>query len=223
VTVLVIVGAGDHGRVMADTARAMGRDPSGYLEPGSRPDNRGPGGLVDGLPVLGWLEDPPADGSLPANEVEFVVALGANKRRAATFERCLELGWRPVALVHPTVILLGSAKVAPGAQICAGAVIGLATSVGANVIVNTSATIDHDCSIAEHAFIGPGARLAGRVTVERGAHVGLGAIVRDGCRIGASAFVAAGAVVIQDVPAGKRVAGVPAQPMDPPSPSEENP
>ena len=41
--------------------------------------------------------------------------------------------------------------------------------------------------------------------------VGANAVVLEGCRIGENAVVAAGAVVIEDVPAGMVVAGCPAR------------
>jgi UDP-perosamine 4-acetyltransferase len=82
-----------------------------------------------------------------------------------------------------------------------------------DAILNTGAIVDHDCRIGAHAHVGPGARLAGLVTVGEEAHVGIGAVAIERIGIGAGALVAAGAVVIRDVPAGARVAGVPARPM----------
>jgi sugar O-acyltransferase (sialic acid O-acetyltransferase NeuD family) len=218
-SILVIVGTGDHARVMADVARAAGRAVAGFIRPGER-SAAGDLDAIDGVPLLGAL-----DGGEPRpnieGEVEFVVAIGANRVRDQAFRRCLALGWQPVALVHPTAILLGGAHIAPGAQVCAAAVIGLAADIGANVIVNTAASVDHDGRVGDHAFIGPGARLAGRVTVEEGTHVGIGAVVREGCTIGAWSYVAAGAVVVDDVPGGIRVAGVPARLMDRQPPEDQ--
>jgi UDP-3-O-[3-hydroxymyristoyl] glucosamine N-acyltransferase len=97
--------------------------------------------------------------------------------------------------------------------ICAGAVIGVTAWVGPNVIVNTLASIDHDDRIGAHANVSPGAHLAGRVTIGEGAYIGIGASVREGIRIGDWALVAGGAMVIDHVPSGGRVAGVPARPM----------
>jgi acetyltransferase-like isoleucine patch superfamily enzyme len=51
------------------------------------------------------------------------------------------------------------------------------------------------------------------VTVGDGAHIGTGAVVLQGRTIGTGAVVAAGAVVLEDVPDGGRVAGVPARPI----------
>jgi sugar O-acyltransferase (sialic acid O-acetyltransferase NeuD family) len=209
---LVIVGAGDHGRVIAEAARAAGHSILGFVQP-SGP--AGSAGEVDGLPILGTLDDPQVQARV-GHEASFVVALGSNAPRKAAYAECLRHGWQPASIVHPTAILLGGSRIGEGSQVCAAAVIGVGAEVGADVIVNTAASVDHDGRIHDHAFIGPGARLAGRVTVEAGAHVGIGAVVREGCTIGAWSYVAAGAVVVSDVPGHTRVAGIPARLMDRP-------
>ena len=76
--------------------------------------------------------------------------------------------------------------------------------VGANVIVNTRASLDHECWIGDHVHLAPGVVLSGMVTVEEGAHIGTGAILIQGVRVGARALVPAGAIVLGNVPAGGR-------------------
>lgn len=203
-TRLVIVGAGDHGRVVLDILRSGGAAPDGFVEAGPAASRE-----VDGLPVIGSLAEP--DWASPGTG--FVVALGDNRARRDAFDRCLTLGLSPVAAIHPTARLLADAAVEPGAVVCAGALIGLAARVGANAIVNTGATVDHDDVIGRHATVAPGAHLAGRVSLGEGAFVGIGAAVREGRRIGEWATVAGGAMVVEDVPANARVAGVPARAM----------
>ena len=212
---LVIVGAGDHGRVVLELLASAGDPPLGFVEPA--PTSRR-GDLVDGVPILGDLES--ASEWMAGSPMRFVCALGDNRARATSWERCLELGMRPAPAIHPTALVLAQARIEPGAMVCAGAVIGVAARVGPDAIVNTAASIDHDNQIGAHATIAPGARLAGRVRVGEGAFVGIGASVKEGISIGAWAVVGGGAMVIRDVPAGARVAGVPAEPIpEAPSPA----
>ena len=205
---LVLIGAGDHGRVAADLARAAGWTVVGFVEPVASPDDASR--RVAELPILGSLEAP---AEWLAADLFFACALGDNRRRGAAWDRCLELGLAPAALVHPTATLLSGARVEDGAHVCAGAIVGVDALVAADAILNTAATLDHDGRVLAHAQVGPGAHLAGRVTVEEGAFVGTGASVIPGCRIGAWSMVAAGATVIGDVGAEMRVAGVPAGPF----------
>jgi sugar O-acyltransferase (sialic acid O-acetyltransferase NeuD family) len=209
---VAIIGAGDHGRVVLELLRAAKADPIGFVEP--VPVDSMPERLIDGLRVIGDLENA-TDWATPG--IGFVVALGDNAARRDAFERCVELGLIPAPAIHPAATLLAGASVEDGATICAGAIIGVAAWVGTNAIVNTSATVDHDDRIGAHANVSPGAHLAGNVTVGEGAYIGIGSAIREGTSIGAWALVAGGAMVIADVPARARVAGVPARPMAEPS------
>jgi acetyltransferase-like isoleucine patch superfamily enzyme len=83
--------------------------------------------------------------------------------------------------------------------------------VGHNSIINTRASVDHDCVIGAHVHLAPGVTLSGGVTVGEGTHIGTGAVVIQGMTIGPRAIVGAGAVVVADVPAGAVVLGVPAR------------
>lgn len=213
---IVIVGSGDHARVVLEALRASGHEAAGFVEATA---GRSRGEFVNGLPVLGALDEPAWIQSAGAEE--FVVAIGDNGVRRAAFEQCQALGLRALPIVHPSATVLAGAEVGPGSQVCAGAVIGLDAHLGGNVIVNTLASIDHDCRVGAHAFIAPGVHVAGRVTVGDGARIGIGAVVREGIHVGEWATVAAGATVIRDVEPHQRVAGVPARPMDDNSLTEE--
>jgi UDP-perosamine 4-acetyltransferase len=207
-TQIVIIGAGDHGRVILEALRASGESPLGFVEPqrGDLEVER----VVDGARVVGDLE---ADLDWLVDRPRFVVAVGDNRARKDAFDRCRRLGLEPVSVVHPTATVLAGAEIRPGAAVCAAAVIGVAAWIGPNAIVNTSASVDHDNRIEAHSFVAPGAHLAGRVVVGEGAFVGIGASVREGCRIGDWALVAGGSMVIADVAGGARVGGVPARPL----------
>jgi sugar O-acyltransferase (sialic acid O-acetyltransferase NeuD family) len=205
---VVIVGAGDHGRVVLELLRACGARVRGFVEP--KANGPHPVAMIHGAPIIGDLGE---HGEWADAETQFVVALGDNRARRAAFERCIELGLAPLAAVHPTAHLLSGARIEPGATVCAGVIVRVGAWIGSNAIVNTAASIDHDGRVGAHASIAPGVHLAGRVSLGEGAFVGIGAAVREGVTIGEWAFVAGGAMVVRDVPADTRVAGVPARKM----------
>ena len=146
--------------------------------------------------------------------VLLVNGLGTTDRteaRRAIYERLTALGFRFATVVDPLALLAGPVEIGEGAQVLAGAVVQPGARLGVNCIVNTRASIDHDCVIGAHAHIAPGATLSGGVRVGEGAHVGTGASVIHNVHIGAGAVVGAGAAVIADVPNGTTAVGVPAR------------
>jgi acetyltransferase-like isoleucine patch superfamily enzyme len=70
--------------------------------------------------------------------------------------------------------------------------------------------VDHVFSDPDRPFVDQGITAEG-IVVEDDVWIGSGAIITDGVHIGRGAVVAAGAVVIQDVPAHTLVGGVPAR------------
>ena len=117
-------------------------------------------------------------------------------------------------MVHPAAWVDLSVELGPGAVVFAGAVIQPRTVVGAHAIVNTAASIDHDCRIGRFAHLAPGVHLAGTVTVGDGAFLGIGTVAIPGVTIGEWTQVGAGAAVVRDLPARVRAVGVPARPLE---------
>ena len=119
----------------------------------------------------------------------------------------------PGALIRENVTIGKSAVIMMGAVINIGAVIGEGTMIDMGAVLGGRATVGNNC------HIGAGAVLAGviepasavPVVVEDEVLIGANAVVIEGVRIGRGAVVAAGAVVIEDVPAGMVVAGCPAR------------
>jgi acetyltransferase EpsM len=90
-------------------------------------------------------------------------------------------------------------------------VVQAGTVIGRHCIINTSASIDHDCVIEDFVHISPNATLSGNVRVGEGTHIGAGATIIQGITVGKWCTVGAGAVVIRDVPDYATVVGVPAR------------
>ena len=202
---LLILGAGGHGRAVADLARACGFTVAGFTERSSFAG--GPGN-----PVLGT--DAELAALIRPQQIEGgVVGVGntALMRRAQLYGVLVTAGVPQPALVHPRAVASPSAEIGAGSVVFAGDVLGSGVRIGVNAVLYSGVVVEHECVIGDHAYLSPGVVLSGQVTVEAGAFLGAGAVVLPGLRIGAGAVVAAGAVVTADVPAGQTVMGVPAR------------
>ena len=198
---LLILGAGGHGRAVADVAAACGWTVAGFTDrPGADPR------------VLGDDQDLPALSRSTGIDAGVIgVGNSALQRRSALFDRLRESGLPIPALVHPRATLSSSARVGPGSVVFPAAVLGAGVTVAENVVIYSGVIVEHDCRIADHAYVSPGAVLSGSVVLEIGAFIGAGAVILPGVTIGKHAVVGAGAVVLTDVQTGETVAGVPAR------------
>jgi sugar O-acyltransferase (sialic acid O-acetyltransferase NeuD family) len=208
-TRLVIWGAGGHGKVVADVARAAGYAVVGFVDadPGKLGSVVEPGGAAVILGEASLFE------SLGRAERPFdalAIAIGNNRARLQARARVSGRTPLPV-LVHPSAVVSPSATLGEATVVMATAVINPAARVGAAVIVNTAAIIEHDCVVGDGVHLSPNATLAGEVCVGSSSWIGAGATVIQQVRVGQSSIVGAGTVVIRDVPDGVTVVGCPAR------------
>jgi UDP-perosamine 4-acetyltransferase len=87
----------------------------------------------------------------------------------------------------------------------------MGSTLGANVIINTIAAVDHHCRIGNHVQVTPGIHLGGMVNVEEGAFLGIGVSVFPDLKIGTWSAVGAGAEVVDNVVPGATAMGAPAK------------
>jgi sugar O-acyltransferase (sialic acid O-acetyltransferase NeuD family) len=204
---VLIIGAGGHGQVVADTllqAHDAGSDhgPIGFLDD----DPALTGTMILGIPVLGAVaqldeHDPDA----------VIVAIGDNRVRARLFRLIQSRGEQLVNAVHPSAIIGEDVEVGEGVTICPGAIVNTGARIGDNVLLNTSCTVSHHNLIGDHVHIAPGVTLGGDVQIGGGTLVGVGATVMPRVRVGRWSVVSAGALVHSNVGDNVVVAGVPAR------------
>jgi sugar O-acyltransferase (sialic acid O-acetyltransferase NeuD family) len=199
---LLIIGAGGHGRIVADTAEQTGYSNIVFH------DDRWPE-MTTNLcwPVVG--RDKPQ--GLVASDV--FVAIGNNAARLAMINMLISEGFAVPTLVHPRAYVSRHAVMGTGSFVGPMAAVNAGAKLGAGVIVNTSATVDHDCVLGDGVHISPGAHIAGGVHIGNVSWIGIGACVRETIRIGARVMVGAGAAVVSHVKDDSTVMGVPARPV----------
>lgn len=205
---IFVIGSSGHAKVAIDAIEQDGE----YRIVGLIDSFRPVGETVFGYPILGTEDDLPRLARLHGADAAFV-AIGDNWQRSVMAEKLLDRlpGIEFVTVVHPGARLSPRAVLGRGSIVMAGAVLAADTRVGASCIVNTCASVDHDCVLEDFSSVAPGAILGGRVVVGAFSSVGIGAVVSNGRRIGTHSVIGAGAVVLADLPERCVAWGVPAK------------
>ncbi len=197
---LIIVGAGGHGKVIADIALKNGYEDISFVD-----DNTT--GYCLEFPVVGTSDSLE---SLNDQKTDFVIAIGNNQIRKRIAENH-EVNW--VKLIHPSAQIAYGVEIEEGTVIMAGAIINPDTKVGRHCIINSCAVIEHDNQLGDFVHVSPNAALGGTVHVGSLTHIGIGAIVKNNISIDEKVVVGAGAVVVKNVEEECTVVGVPATKM----------
>lgn len=199
---LLIVGAGGHGKVIADSACELRCwDRIAFVD--------------DKYPALQALLDWPVLGNI--NETgEFcnvfpdaIVAIGDNRVRMRIVKRMIGEGFKLPVVIHPRAGVSRFAVLGAGTFVMNQAAVNASATTGKSCIVNTAATVGHDCVLGDFVHVAPGANIGGEAVVGSGSWVGMGAAIIEGVRIGRGVIIGAGAVIVRDVPDCVVVVGVP--------------
>ena len=130
---LIIIGAGGHGRVIADIAQKLSAYKTiSFLDDGEAKETMG-------LPIVGKTSDL----EKYVNTADIFVAIGNSKVRSDFIERLLAMGANVPTLIHPSAIIGTCVEIGVGTAIMVGAVINPCSKLGKGVILNTSTSIDH--------------------------------------------------------------------------------
>jgi UDP-perosamine 4-acetyltransferase len=198
---IVVVGAGGHAKVVIATVRAAGGDVVAVYDD----DHSKWGQQILGVPIQGPISGEEIGGG-PA-----IIAIGNNRVRQSLAQR-LHAQW--VSVCHPSATVHPSVSLGPGTVVFAGVVIQPDATIGAHSILNTAASVDHDCILGDFVHIGPGVSLCGGVTLDEGVVLGVGAKVAPNVEIGPWSTAGAGAVCVVDVARDTTVVGVPARSIE---------
>ena len=192
---IVIIGAGGHGRVVADIARACGYEEIVFLDDADR------------ILASGKI----ADFIKYKENASFVVAIGNSKVREKIQNQLLDNGCEIARLIHPNSVIGSNVYIGIGTVVMAGTVINNGARIGDGVIINTSSSVDHDDVIGDYSHVSVGAHLAGTVEVGNHTWIGVGSAVSNNVSICEKCMIGAGAVVVKNIEESGTYIGVPAR------------
>lgn len=195
---VIILGAGGHAKVIADSIVKSGDEVIGFMD-----DNTNQPDLILGFPYLGKI----ADLHRYQEECSFVIGIGSNQIRKKIADT-YDVNW--YTAIHPSAVIGLSVTIGEGTVIMADAVINADAHIGKHCIINTGVVVEHDNWIQDYVHLSPHAVLCGTVSVGELTHIGAGATVRNNISIGSNVIIGAGGVVVKDITDEGVYIGIPA-------------
>lgn len=200
---LIIIGAGGHGRVVADCALATGEyQEIVFLDDcyPQRKDN-----------ALWTIVGKVQEFTKYLDDAVFIVAFGNNQLRQTILSQLKSANARVVSITHPSAVICPHTKIALGVVVCANATINIGANIDEGCIINTGSTIEHDCNIGEFVHISPNAAIAGGVSIGKLSWLGINSTVIECLTLAPNTQVGAGSVIICNTTANSLYVGVPAK------------
>lgn len=185
---VLIVGAGGHGRSVAEAILAMEQyEVAGFVD-----DVASGLGETWDFPVLG---NTVVLSHYRAYAEAAVIAIGNNTVREKLYYRLYAAGFKMITVIHPQASVSPRALIGEGSTIMAGAIIGTQANLGKGVIVNCGATIDHDCQVEDFGHLGVNASMAGGTFLSHGAWMRAGSVLGYGVKVKPGVIIDSGEVL----------------------------
>lgn len=203
---LIIIGAGDHAKVLLDILLDQGEKVIGLAD-----KSVSKGTVIYGVPVIGDDEAVLKYNAECVELVNGIGSIGSTALREKLYGFYKTKGYVFKTVIHRSAVVSSRAVLCEGVQVLAGAVITTEAKIGEDTVVNSNASVDHACEIGKHCHIAPGCTLSGFVTVGDNTHIGTGSSVIQGVKIGSNVLLGAGSVVVNDIDDNSKAYGVPAR------------
>lgn len=197
---LGIIGAGGHGKVLADIAIKNDYKEIIFFDDDITIKE------CAGYPVVGTSKE-----IEQYKDYDFIVAVGNATIRKTIQTQLEQQNYSIATLIHPNATISRRVQIDKGAVVMAGAVINSDTIIKKGCIINTCASLDHDNYIEEYSHISVGAHLGGTVKIGKNCWIGIGSTIINNCSLCDDCVIGAGAVVVKDIDTKGTYVGVPAK------------
>lgn len=185
---MFLYGASGHAKVIIDILNANGIKIEGLVD--DNPE------ITD---LLGYPVSHQYTGYSP-----LIISIGNNTIRKMIAEK---ISADFATAIHPTAVISPAATVGDGSVVMQGAIVQSCAKIGKHCIINTGASVDHECIIEDYVHVSPHATLCGNVHVGEGSWIAAGSVVLPGIKIGKWSVIGAGSVVSKNIPDGVLAVG----------------
>ena len=199
---LIILGAGRHAVSVANVAMSAGYDIALFIDQNKK------GSRLLGVKIIGDISE-----LINNSEFDYSIAVGDNFLRERIFNELLKRysHLRFPYLVHQSAVVSHFSKMGDGVVVMPNAIIGPNSAVGKFCLVNTQASIDHDCVMSDFSSLAPGAITGGNVSIGQRSAISIGAVVKDGIKIGNDNVLGANSYLDKDLGSNCVAYGTPAR------------
>jgi UDP-N-acetylbacillosamine N-acetyltransferase len=138
---LLIIGAGGHGKVVAEIAEEIGYDHIAFL------DDHSPEAIGKIADFKKYIEQ----------YTNAFVGIGDNKLRAEFMHKLQNCGFTIPTLIHPSAYVSKTAVIGMGTVVEPKAIVNANSQIDAGCIISIGAIIDHNVSIGAYCHVNAGA------------------------------------------------------------------
>lgn len=183
---LILIGSGGFAGVIIDAIRqAESHRVIGLIDDFVPKDQR-----QHGIPCLGGM-----DALYQWRHEDLFIAVGSCKDRSGLVSRIVTFAPRFISIKHPSAVVADTAHIGTGCYIGAGAYVGNNARIGHLTIVNSNATVDHDCTLGDFSHVSVGATVGSYARIGNRVTIGIGATIAKGVVIDSDSQVKGGEVV----------------------------
>lgn len=207
---LIIIGAGNIGKIVCEYARLMKEyktewDIAGYIEFADKEVVADPTYPT----IIGTIED-----YQPQADDVFICSYASVEERERSVTIMEGKGAQFVNIIHPTANILSTNKIGAGNFIGAFTTLSVNTTIGNHCVIQDHCNIGHDSIIGDYSHLYVGNIVCGINTVGKSATVFTGSVIYPKLKVGDGASIGAGSVVMRSVKPGTTVMGNPAKKLE---------